>query len=611
MSGICGIVDLRNKIDFETENIREMTEVLAHRGRAAQKIKNDSYSVFGCSATEYIQDKDRQMPFSFRFDEGEYTICFDGLIYNREEIGKALDSKYITSSDMSDAELVLSAYIKWGVGCLRRLNGIFAIAIWNSKQRELFLARDRFGIKPLYYTARDCQLIFASEIKGVLAHPSINANLDKTGICEVMGLGPAQTMGCGIFSGIDEIVPGCFATFNKNGFNSHKYWQLESKPYQESFEECLEETKQLLFSAMDRQLEPKGRDMCFFLSGGVDSSAIVAFAAKKYGKSINTFSLSYSGNDEFFTPTEYQPDSDDYYINLMSETFGTKHRIITVDNDSLCELLYDAMKARDLPGMGDVDSSLYFLCREMGRDFNGALSGECGDEVFGGYPWFHRKEDFEANVFPWAKNTKLRHSLISPELINPDEITDYIYQSYNKSIAETPVCCDDNEEEKRRREISYLNLKWFMYTLGARSERIGMNCGLEIRMPFCDHKLVEHMWNVPWNYKAYKEREKGLLRQSLEDVLPEDVLWRKKSPFPKTHNPSYEVMVRDIAKGILNDKNSPVNALINKNYIAEVMSQPSDYGKPWFGQLMATPQLYAYIIQLDMWLREYNIKINI
>ena len=231
--------------------------------------------------------------------------------------------------------------------------------------------------------------------------------------------------------------------------------------------------------------------------------------------------------------------------------------------------------------------------------------------MFGGYPWFHRKEDFEANVFPWAKNVELRRSLISPGLINPNEISDYIYAKYNASTAGTPRNAEDSAEEARRREIAYLNLNWFMYTLGARSERIGMNCGLEIRMPYCDHRLVEYVWNIPWNYKAYEGREKGLLRMVFDGILPEDVLWRKKSPFPKTHNPEFEDMAGQRVLEILSDKNSPVCGLINEDYIFDLMRRPSDYGKPWFGQLMATPQLYSYIIQLNHWLKKYNIKIEI
>ncbi len=606
MSGITGVVNLRRKIDDEIENIRKMTQAISHRGKNSQKIKNSGFGVFGAVASDVCEDKSFQIPFSMRSSDAEFVICFDGLIYNSEEVKEKLKT-----GNVSDAELVLAAYIKLGAGCLHCLNGIFAFSIWNSKNNELFLARDRFGIKPLYYTLSGDSLIFASEIKGLLCHPSVPAIIDRQGVCEVLGLGPAHTQGTGVFKGIFEIKPACCATFNSKGFNQSKYWNLVSKRYDASFEECLTDVKELTQKAISSQVDEKGRDLCFFLSGGLDSSIITAMAAEKSESPINTFSLKYVGNDEFFVPNQYQPETDDYYIQIMSDTFGTRHTTITVDNDALFDLLYDAMKARDLPGMADVDSSLYFLCKEMGKDFDGAVSGECADEVFGGYPWFHRKEDFDANIFPWSKNVELRKNLVSPDIMSSDTISDYIYSKYRESINSCPVCRDDNAEEKRRREISHLNLNWFMYTLGARSERIGMNSGLEIRMPFCDYKLVEYLWSVPWDYKAYNDREKGLLRMCFSDLLPEEVLWRKKSPFPKTHNPEYEVMVRNRLAEILDDKNSPVWGIVNEKHIRNLLSERANYGSPWFGQLMALPQLYAYIIQIDMWLKEYKIKVQV
>lgn len=611
MSGIAGIVSFQRKLSSELDKVRTMTERQTGRGGSVLKIKNAEYGVFGCTALIPCCDKEREIPCSIRRDGTEYTICFDGLLYNSDEIKQELMKRNIHTQEMEDAELVLHSYLRWGAGCLNRLNGVFAFSVWNSQSRELFLARDRFGIKPLYYTIKNGCLIFASEIKGILAHPDTNAVIDKDGICEVLGLGPAQTQGCGAFCGIYEILPAHFAVYNKNGYNQHRYWKLESRPFKESFEECLEETKRLTFDAVNSQLEEKGRNLSFFLSGGVDSSAIVALAARKSGDGINTFSLRYSGNDDYFTPTEYQPASDDYYIDLVRESCRTNHHIITVNNEDLVKHLTDAVDCRDLPGMADVDSSLYFLCKEMGASFNGALSGECADEVFGGYPWFHRREDFEADIFPWAKNIELRQNLVCPELLSGDDVAEYIYSRYNNSIADTPVCNADSAEEKRRREIAHLNLNWFMYTLGARSERIGMNCGLEIRMPFCDYRLVEYIWNVPWDYKTHNGREKGLLRTALDGILPDEVLWRKKSPFPKTHNPEYESIVKGMVYDIFNDKNSHIHGVLNEKYIRELMEQPSDYGKPWFGQLMAMPQLYAYVIQLEYWLKKYDITIKV
>ncbi len=606
MSGIAGIVNLNRKIDYEMETVNEMTKALMHRGKENHKIKNAGFGIFGCTSMEFIGDTSRQIPISQKVGGTEYTICFDGLIYNRNEIKAQLKLYDL----ITDAEIVLYAYIKWGMGCLQRLNGIFAFSLWDAKNHELFLARDRMGIKPLYYTFCGDNLIFASEIKGVLKHPSVPRILDKDGICEIIGLGPAHTPGTGVLKGIYEIIPASCATFNKNGFNHNRYWHLESKQYTDSFENCLNDVKSLTESAINSQLESQGRDICCFLSGGLDSSIITALAAKKHGQ-VNTFSLCYKDNDTFFTPNEYQPASDDYYIHLMTETFNTNHHIITVDSNAIVDLLHDSMIARDMPGMGDVDSSMYYLCREMGSEYNGALSGECADEVFGGYPWFHRREDFDSKTFPWSKNIDLRQKVLSPELKLNDYMNNFIDQKYQDSIKDCPTCRDDSPEEKRRREISYLNLNWFMYTLGARSERIGMNSGLEIRMPFCDYKLVEYMWNVPWKYKAYNGREKGLLRMCFEGILPEEVLWRKKSPFPKTHNPEYEIIVQNMAKEILAENKSPVCNIINTDYLSSLMTENSDYAKPWFGQLMALPQLYAYIIQTDMWLREYNIQIKL
>lgn len=611
MSGIAGIVSFERKLNVELENIRNMTNALVKRGSIAQKVKITDYGLFGCTTTFPNAEKDKQIPLSLKYGGDEYTVCFDGLIYNTDEIKAELRKKGFNSEMADDAEIVLNAYCCWGAGCLSRLNGIFAFSVWNSSNKELFVARDRFGIKPFYYTFNNGCLIFASEIKGLLANSNIDAIVDKKGICEIIGLGPAQTRGCGVFYGINEIMPAHFAVYNKNGFNSHCYWRLESKEFDVGFDECLDETKTKVFKAINSQLQAKGRNMAFFLSGGLDSSAITAIAAQTYGRRINTFSLRYSGNDDYFEPTEYQPTSDDYYIDLMSKNFDTEHSVITVSTENLIEHLTDSVEARDLPGMADVDSSLYFLCKEIGKDFNGALSGECADEVFGGYPWFHRKEDFESDIFPWAKNIRVREELINRNFMDPKEISAYIRDSYCNSIRTTPVCDSDSQEEKRRREISKLNLDWFMYTLGARSERIGMNCGLEIRMPFCDHKLVEYVWNIPWKYKAYNGREKGLLRKVFEGILPEEILERKKSPFPKTFNPEYENTVKQYVAELLRDKNSAISSLINEKYIFNLMNMPSDYGKPWFGQLMATPQLYAYLIQLDHWIKKYNITFRI
>ena len=294
----------------------------------------------------------------------------------------------------------------------------------------------------------------------------------------------------------------------------------------------------------------------------------------------------------------------------MSEKFSTNHTVVEINQDELFDALGEATTARDHPGMADIDSSLLLFCKRIGKNFENALSGECADEVFGGYPWFYKKDFLEAKTFPWAKNTDIRENITNKKLIEPLDIKNYIDLRYKKSIAETPYFAGDVKEEILHRQMSHLNLNWFMYSLGARSERCGMHSGLNIRMPFCDYKLTEYVWNIPKDIKTFHGREKGILRTAFKSKLPEEIFLRKKSPFPKTHNPVYEKKTRDGLREILNG-NTPLKTLIDMDYVLNLLDSQADYAKPWFGQLMALPQLFAYLIQIDFWLKTYKIQIEI
>jgi asparagine synthase (glutamine-hydrolysing) len=293
----------------------------------------------------------------------------------------------------------------------------------------------------------------------------------------------------------------------------------------------------------------------------------------------------------------------------MSDQYATCHHYIEFDTPQLAEALTAAVKARDLPGMADVDSSLWLFCREVKKDATVALSGECADEVFGGYPWFHREESLFSHTFPWSSNLEERIKLLSPGLIESIRPDEYIQRRYEETISKVPRLPGENSLEAKRREMFYLNLTWFMTTLLDRKDRMSMAHGLEVRVPYCDHRLVQYVWNIPWELKMYGGKEKGILRKALEGILPEDVLYRKKSPYPKTHNPSYEKAVKEWLMEIINDPCSPLLPLINKKAVMDLMQQHSDYGKPWFGQLMAVPQMFAYLIQVNTWLKEYNVEL--
>jgi asparagine synthase (glutamine-hydrolysing) len=261
--------------------------------------------------------------------------------------------------------------------------------------------------------------------------------------------------------------------------------------------------------------------------------------------------------------------------------------------------------------MTDVDTSLYLFSREIRKPATVGLSGECADEVFGGYPWFYREDMIQAQTFPWASCPQNRLGWLNPAMVNELRAEEYLASRYSDALAENPRLKGEDAESARMREIFYLSLTRFMPTLLDRKDRMSMAFGLELRVPFCDHRLVEYVWNVPWTMKNYQNREKGLLRHALTGLLPDDVLWRKKSPYPKTHNPEFLEIVRRRALTILDDHTSPVLQFVNAKAIRVIAGPNASVSNlPWFGQLMGVPQLLAYIVQLDSWFREYHVSIE-
>jgi asparagine synthase (glutamine-hydrolysing) len=501
----------------------------------------------------------------------------------------------------------------WGTECLKQVNGIYAFGIWDEDKQSLFLARDPLGVKPLFYYKNRNSLIFASEIKTLLAHPEIEPIVDRNGLLELFSLGPARSLGSGVFKDIYEIPPANCMLYNSSGEHMWEYWKLESKPHEESFGETVEHTRTLLVDAIERQLGADVR-VCTFLSGGLDSSAISAVASNYFRKNnlgvLKTYSIDYEDNDKYFKASEFQPNSDSEWINKVSHYIGSEHKNIVIDTKKLVESLKDAVRANDLPGYADIDSSLYLFCKEVRKDATVALSGECADELFGGYPWFTREEDINAKTFPWSKHVGERRSILSGELKDL-ELEDYVRNRYEDSLSKVPRLQGESQREHRMRELFYLNIKWFMLTLLNRKDRMSMSNSLEVRVPFADYRLVEYAFNIPMNFKYCDEREKGLLRRALKGILPQDVLYRKKSPYPKTHNPLYLKLVQSWMSEILSDKASPIINLIDTDKIKQIIATDGKaFEIPWYGQLMTGPQLLAYLIQVNIWLEQYNVRIQ-
>ncbi len=616
MCGITGWVDYQRDLAGQSDVLASMTESLAPRGPDASGYWLSHHAVLGHRRLSVVDPEGGAQPMVRNAGRSAYIIIYNGELYNTLELRRELEDRGHVFRGHSDTEVLLASYIEWGKKCLRRLNGIFAFAVWDEARQHLFLARDRMGVKPLFYAQRGSSFLFGSELKALLANPLVKPVLDAEGLAEVFVMGPSRTPGHGIFKGVAELKPGCYLTVDRRGMAKEKsYWALESREHEDDLSTTVHKVRHLVMDSVIRQLVADV-PVATFLSGGVDSSALTAIASGFFaihGRGhLHTYSIDYMENDRYFQQSLFQPNDDSSWVKLVSEKLGTKHHYIFIDSPELASSLHEATVARDLPGMADVDSSLLLFCREVKKNVTVVLSGECADEVFGGYPWFERQEELAATTFPWIRNMAERMELFSPELVDILKPGHYLRERYHQALREVPRLKGEDSLEARMREMFYLNITRFMPTLLDRKDRMSMAVGLEARVPFCDHRLVEYAWNIPWSMKHYGGREKAILRMALRGLVPDEVLERKKSPFPKTHHPAYLAAVRDGIQKISADREAPLNLLVNTETMSAFARSEAAAAKfPWFGQLMGGPQLLAYLTQVNDWLRDYKVQFDV
>ena len=606
MCGIAGEINFKKPIDMDVMNA--MSRELTPRGPDADGIMTSEHVCLVHRRLIVIDPENGLQPMT----EGDYTVVYNGELYNTEDMRAELTKNGVSFVGHSDTEVVLKAFIAFGERCVEMFNGIFAFAIWNKRTRSLFFARDRIGVKPLFYSEVNGGLIFASEIKALLCHPSVKPVITSEGAAQIMLVGPAKPVGSGVFRDIRDLPAAHCGTFNEDGLHIRRYWELNAAPHKESFEETTAHLRELIFDAVKRQLV-SDVGLCTFLSGGLDSSIISAIAAREFehrGEVLNTYSIDYLGNRENFKASAFQPDEDAPYVAEMAEYLHTAHHNVILDTPALADALVDAVYARDLPGMADVDSSLYLFCREIKKDFSVALSGECADEIFGGYPWYHKPEVLHYDGFPWATSVPERGALMKKPMTGA-EAEDFVRVAYNKCLSEVSYLDGESADDRRMREMFVLNLQYFMATLLDRKDRMSMAHGLEVRVPFCDYRLVEYAYNIPTEFKNYRSREKGLVRHAMEGVLPEHVLWRKKSPYPKTHNPNYLELLANRLRNILKSDDCRLTEIVNADALREMLdTNGASFTKNWYGQLMTAPQIFAYFLQINAWLNKYNVIIE-
>ncbi len=609
MCGITGMIHLEQDLTKQEQLLRQMQKTLARRGPDQEGIFLSEHCALAHTRLAVIDVDLGRQPMETEFRGETYTIVYNGELYNTPELRQQLKQEGMAFSTHCDTEVILKAYAAWGPRCVEQFNGIFAFAIWEHTAQRLFLARDRIGVKPLFFAEIPQGLVFGSEIKALLEHPDVPAEIDKNGIAELILMGPGRTPGCGVFRPVQEVRPAYCGYYAGGSLNLYPYWKLRAAEHKESFVQTAEHVRALLSDAVRRQLVsdvPIGT----FLSGGLDSSLLSSLASHvlhKQGEELSTFSVDYRDNDIYFKKSHFQPTSDPTYIRCMERYLGSTHHWTVLDTPALAEALYHAVDARDLPGMVDVDSSLLLFCREIRKDVTVALSGECADELFGGYPWYRDPDVRRVNGFPWAQSTAYRMQFLLPEIAAEIDAQQYVQSAYENTIASAEKLPDDSALESRMREMMKLNLDWFMQTLLDRKDRMSMYNALEVRVPFCDYRIAEYLYNVPWEYKDWNGYEKGLLRTAMQEYLPPEVLWRKKSPYPKTHNPTYLQAVSSMLSTILQQPDPPVLRLVRREMLEQLLNREESV--QWYGQLMTRPQIIAYFVQMNYWMERYHVKI--
>lgn len=604
MCGIAGILSQNIDLREREPLIRDISESLKLRGPDGFGEYTKPYVTLIHRRLSVIDPEKGAQPMSF----GKYVIAYNGEIYNTQEIKNDLLAKGYSFDTQCDTEVVLKAYCEWKEKCCEKLNGIFAFAIWDDGEHSLFVCRDRIGVKPLFYSRKNGVFAFASRIKSLLLIPEISAEVDENGLNEIFMLGPAKPIGSAVFKDINELPPASYMTVKNGNVSIKQYWRLTAKEHTDNEAQTIEKTHFLVTDAIKRQLV-SDVPLCTFLSGGLDSSIISEIASREYlkrGDRLTTYSVDYTDNDKFFKASVFQPNKDSDYINLISDYIKSQHKNIVLDNKAVALALKESTEARGLPGFTDVDSSLMLFCREVKREHTVALSGECADEIFGGYPWYHNKAILFEDTFPWSRSTDVRKSILKDGLLkNADE---FVRSKYLETVSKTDYLESDGKTERRMREMFMLNMDWFMQTLLMRKDAMSMESSLEVRVPFCDYRIAEYAYNMPWSLKSLNGREKGILRKAFENELPEEIVYRKKSPYPKTYNPVYFNEVCRLTREVLADKGCPLYEMLNTKKLEELMENPDALTEPWYGQLMKGPQVLAYVVQIYYWIKEYKVK---
>jgi asparagine synthase (glutamine-hydrolysing) len=608
MCGITGWLDWERDLTEQGTVVEAMAETLKRRGPDAGGMWLAPRVGLAHRRLIVIDPNGGVQPMVRQAGERTYAITYNGELYNFQDLRRELELRGHVFTSRSDTEVLLRSYIEWGPACVEKLNGIFAFAIWDEAEQQLFLARDHLGVKPLFYADRGSAFLFGSEVKALLQNPLVKPELDQDGLTELLAMVQFRTPGHGVYRGVHEVRPGHCVLVNRNGVRVKRYWQLESHEHKADFATTVKEVRELLEDAITRQLV-SDVPVCTMLSGGLDSSGVSAIAAQAFReeqRQLDTYSLQFVNEENDFQANPMHRDLDAPWALKVAEAAQTNHNIILLDTPELLEDFYEPLRARDLPAIGDFDTSLYTMFKKMKPNVTVALSGESADEMFGGYPWYYVPQLRDLNTFPWfALGKGDTYSAMHADVIERLNPKAYNQERYQDALQEVPRLAGESAEAARTRELFYLNITRFLPYMLDRKDRMSMAASLEVRVPFCDHRLVQYMWNVPWEMKFHENTEKGLLREAFAHVLPEDVVRRRKTSYPVTHNPTYIQGIQAKVREIVADSTSPIFDLFDRAKVREM----AEFDGPIGTGFNSEKSYLETIIQFDAWMREYKISL--
>jgi asparagine synthase (glutamine-hydrolysing) len=618
MCGIAGWVSYDGDLKSHQDVITTMTKTMARRGPDAGGVWIDRHVGFGHRRLAVIDLAGGVQPMQAE-ELGQTTasLIYAGEVYNFVELRNELKQLGHQFNTRSDTEVVLRGYLQWGDKVAERLNGMFAFAIWDFRTEELFLIRDRMGVKPLFYYPTADGVLFGSEPKAILAHPTVQPRVNKDGFRELLVL--AKNPESTIYAGMCEVRPGQVVRVNRNGLTKRCYWMLTAHEHNDDLPRTIRTVAELLEDIVQRQIVADV-PLCSLLSGGLDSSAVTAMAHRAIGVQqrgrIRSFSVDFANSGAaFVASTDFHKSSDTPFVRDFVAHVGCDHTEVVLDSRELADrdLSRAVIQAADFPisTSGDMYSSLYRLFQAIRAESTVALSGESADEVFGGYSWFHNPKTVNAATFPWLAAATTGSMLDGTQVLDADllerlNLPEFQADSYAQAIAETPVQKREDAVERRMREISYLHLTRFVQFLLDRKDRMSMAVGLEVRVPFCDHRLVDYVFNIPWHLKAFDGREKSILRAATRKLLPNSIVERQKSPYPSTQDPAYEKALRAEVAEVLENRSHPATSLLNRKVIKDLLARP-------LGTTSSLPERASLerARSISAWVKDYGVVLDL